>query len=79
MSSAPVTRDRFLSLIPENHSVAVLTDGTPVESAVESAPQSPAAQPIDKARRSSSTASAESVPGDMVSAVQSKQFLKLGQ
>lgn len=68
---------RFLSLIPELHESAVIID----EPTVESAPQSPEAVPVDqveKTRRSSSSASAQSVPGDTISQMQGRQFLKLG-
>lgn len=65
---------KFLSLIPQLHETAVIID----EPVIESAPQSPEAKPIDKTRRSSSSASAESVPGDTISEMQGKQFLKLG-
>lgn len=70
---------KFLSLIPELHESAVIMDD-PAQ-AIESSPQSPDAVAIDqieKTRRSSSSASAQSVPGDAVSALQGKQFLKLG-
>ncbi|KAJ9661922.1 hypothetical protein H2198_001674 [Neophaeococcomyces mojaviensis] len=69
---------RFLSLIPELHKVAVIIDEPVISTAVDSPPQSPEAKPIDKTRRSSSSASAMSLPGDQVSEIQGKQFLKLG-
>lgn len=75
MSSA-----KFLSLIPTLHENAVIADKE--ASALDSTPQSPATKPIDqieKMRRSSSSASAESMPGDMAGQVAKGQFLKLGQ
>ena len=65
---------KFLSLIPTLHESAVIMD-SPV---VDSTPASPVVKPVDKTRRSSSTASAASMPGDVVSQVQKQQFLKLG-
>ena len=69
---------KFLSLIPEQHKVAVIKDDT----AIASAPASPETLPVDqvdKTRRSSSSASAASMSGDPISELQGKQFLKLGQ
>jgi len=68
---------KFLSLIPEHHQTAIITDDPVTSAVVDSAPQSPEAQPIDKTRRSSSNVSAASVPGDQISDLQGKQFLKL--
>lgn len=69
--------DRFLSLIPTLHQSAVITD----ESAIASAPTSPevkAVEPMEKTRRSSSSASTETMPGDAAKEVGGMQFLKLG-
>lgn len=69
--------DRFLSLNPTLGQSAVITE----ESAVSSAPTSPevkAVDPAEKTRRSSSSASAISMPGDAAKEVGGMQFLRLG-
>jgi len=71
---------KFLSLIPALHELAVILEN-PV---VESTPASPTQKPVEpivlveKTRRSSSSASEVSLPGDVVGQIQKQQFLKLG-
>lgn len=68
---------KFLSLIPELHQAAVEADG----SAIASTPASPevkAVDPVEKTRRSSSSVSDISMPGDAAKDVGGMQFLRLG-
>lgn len=67
---------KFLSLIPTLHESAVIVDSP----AIVSTPASPTAKPVElveKTRRSSSSASEASVPGDVVGEIQKQQFLRL--
>lgn len=75
MASLP--SGQFLPLIPTLHQAAVVTDS----SAISSTPTSPevkAVEPVEKTRRSSSSASDVSMPGDAAKEVGGMQFLKLG-
>jgi len=72
MASLPTSR--FLSLIPTLHESAVIID-SPI---VELSQDEKAIEAIEKTRRSSSSASEASMPGDVVGQIQKHQFLKLG-
>lgn len=71
---APIQSTRFLSLIPTLHENAVIIDRPTTETEEQAAIRVQA----EKVRRDSSS-SESSVSIDVVSKVQSQQFLKLGQ